>query len=141
MARRTFTPAQVTEMLERWHRGDSTTDVAAAVGVDRKTVKKYADCALAAGIRPGGPPLTRTDWTSLIARRHPVIADPRLRRTTWRELDEHRDFILQLRIAGVPQERIWRRLRSERGVVSSLATLKRWVAENLAVENLPVAVR
>jgi hypothetical protein len=31
----------------------------------------------------------------------------------------------------VPQERIWRRLRLERGVVSSLATLKRWVAENL----------
>jgi hypothetical protein len=85
MARRTFTPDQVTEMLERWHRGASTTDVAAAVGVDRKTVKKYADCAVAAGIRP----------------------------------------------AGVPQERIWRRLRAERGVLSSLATLKRWVAANL----------
>ena len=50
MSRRTFTPDQVTEMLERWHRGDSTSDVATAVGVDRKTVKKYADCALAAGM-------------------------------------------------------------------------------------------
>jgi hypothetical protein len=110
--------------------------VAAAVGVDRKTVKKYADCALAAGIRPGGPPLTAADWTRLIARRHPVIAQPRLRRTTWLELDENRDFIAQLRAAGVPQERIWRRLRAERGVLSSLATLKRWVAENLAPAEL-----
>lgn len=131
MARRTFTPDQVTEMLERWHRGDSTSDVATAVGVDRKTVKKYADCALAAGIRPGGPPLSPADWTTLIARRHPVIAEPRLRRTTWLELDENRDLIARLRTDGVPQERIWRRLRAERGVVSSLATLKRWVAANL----------
>jgi hypothetical protein len=131
MARRTFTSDQVTEMLERWHRGASTTDVAAAVGVDRKTVKKYADCAVAAGIRPGGPPLTPADWTTLIARRHPVIAEPRLRRTTWRELDDNREFIAALRTDGVPQERIWRRLRTERGVLSSLATLKRWVAANL----------
>ena len=72
-----------------------------------------------------------TDWTTLIARRHPVIAEPRLRRTTWRELDENREFIAEQRAAGVPQERIWRQLRAERGVLSSLATLKRWVAENL----------
>jgi hypothetical protein len=141
MARRTFTPTQVAEMLARWHRGDSTTDVAAAVGVDRKTVKKYADCALAAGIRPGGAPLSSADWTLLIARRHPVITQPRLRRTTWRELDQNREFIAQLRAAGLPQERIWRRLRAERGVVSSLATLKRWVAENLAAPELVDAVR
>jgi hypothetical protein len=141
MARRTFTPTQVAEMLARWHRGDSTTDVAAAVGVDRKTVKKYADCALAAGIRPGGTPLSAADWTLLIARRHPVITQPRLRRTTWRELDQNREFITQLRAAGLPQERIWRRLRAERGVVSSLATLKRWVAENLSTPELADAVR
>jgi hypothetical protein len=115
--------------------------VAAAVGVDRKTVKKYADCALAAGIRPGGTPLSATDWTLLIARRHPVITQPRLRRTTWRELDQNREFIAELRAAGLPQERIWRRLRAERGVMSSLATLKRWVAENLSTPELVDAVR
>lgn len=132
MARRTFTINQIAEMLDRWHQGASTTSVAEAVGVDRKTVKKYTDCAAAAGIRQGGAPLSLADWSSLIARQHPTICEPRLRRTTWQELDDHREYIRELRAAGVPQERIWRRLHAERGVRCSLASLKRWVGGNLS---------
>ena len=68
MARRTFTSTQIADILDRWHQGASTTSVAEAVGVDRKTVKKYTDCAVAAGIRQGGAPLSLSDWSSLIAR-------------------------------------------------------------------------
>ena len=128
MARRTFTITQVADILDRWHRGGSTAGVADAVGVDRKTVKKYTDSAIAAGIRPGGAPLSLDDWSALIATRHPTITEPRLRRTTWQELDGHRDYICGLRGAGLPQERIWRKLHAERDVRCSLASLKRWLA-------------
>jgi len=131
MARRTFSISQIADILDRWQRGDSTSCVAEAVGVDRKTVKKYTDGALAAGIRPGGSPLSLSDWCSLIASQHPTITQPRLRRTTWQELDSHREYIHELRASGLPQERIWRRLHTERGVRCSLASLKRWVGGNL----------
>lgn len=132
MPRRTFSTEQITEMLARWHRGDSTSTVAAAIGVDRKTVKKYADCARAAGVRPGGPAMSSLDWSELIARSHPMIAQPRLRRVSWLEFDDHRDFIRGRRAAGEPQERIWRRLYAEKGVRASLASFKRWFSENAA---------
>jgi len=49
----------VVEVLQHWHAGRSKTDVAASVGVDRGTVRKYVASAEAAGLAPGGPPLSR----------------------------------------------------------------------------------
>ena len=45
----------VVEILQHWHAGRSKTDVAASVGVDRGTVRKYVAPAEAAGLVPGGP--------------------------------------------------------------------------------------
>ena len=45
----------VTEILIHWHAGRSQSQIATSLGLDRKTVKKYVDPAIAAGIEPGGP--------------------------------------------------------------------------------------
>lgn len=111
--------------------GESPTEVAAALGVDRKTVERYASDAVAAGIRPGDPPMSTAAWADLIALSHPLISEPRLRRRTWPEFDRHHDLIRELRGEGQALELIWRRLRTEYEVRASIASFNRWGAENL----------
>jgi predicted transcriptional regulator len=41
MARRTFDVPNVTEILVHWDAGRSQSEIAASLGLDRKTVKKY----------------------------------------------------------------------------------------------------
>jgi len=45
----------VVEILQHWHAGRPKAEVAASVGVDRGTVRKYVAPAEAAGLVPGGP--------------------------------------------------------------------------------------
>ena len=52
MARRTFQVIDVVEVLQHWHAGRPKAVVAASLGVDVKTVRKYVPAAEAAGIRP-----------------------------------------------------------------------------------------
>ena len=54
MARRTFDVIDVTEILVHWHAGRSLNEMSQSLGVDRKTIRKYAAPAIAAGITPGG---------------------------------------------------------------------------------------
>jgi hypothetical protein len=64
--------------------------------VDRKTVRKYPAPAEAAGISPGGPPMSEADWSKLIKEWFPGLIDRRLRQVTWPEIDRHRDYIESL---------------------------------------------
>lgn len=45
MARRTSGVAGIIEILVHWHAGRNTTEIAASLNVDRKTVRKYAAVA------------------------------------------------------------------------------------------------
>jgi hypothetical protein len=58
MARRTFTVIDITEIYVHWYAGRSKSELAASLGVDRKTVGKYLRPAELAGLTPGGPPMT-----------------------------------------------------------------------------------
>ena len=64
MARRTFDVIDVVEILIHWYAGRSKNEMAASLGVDRKTLRKYIAPAEAAGIVPGGPPMGEADWRS-----------------------------------------------------------------------------
>jgi Bacterial regulatory proteins, luxR family len=66
MARRTFNVVDVTEVLVHWYAGRSNSEIAASLGLDRKTVRKYVAPALAAGLTPGGPPMAAADWEKLL---------------------------------------------------------------------------
>jgi hypothetical protein len=57
----------VIEVLEHWHGGRPKIVVAASLGVDPKTVRKYVAPAEAAGLVPGGPRLSRAEWAVLVA--------------------------------------------------------------------------
>lgn len=121
----------VTEILVHWYAGRSQSEVAASLGVDRKTIRKYLAPAIAARISPGGPAVSTAEWAELVGRWFPEIADTRLRQSTWPEIDKHRDYIADMLKIGVTQATIHQRLRDEQGLVASVASVKRWVAANL----------
>jgi hypothetical protein len=56
MARRTFYVIDITEILVHWYAGRTQHDVAGSLGVDRKTIRRYVEPAIAAGFVPGGAP-------------------------------------------------------------------------------------
>jgi transposase len=134
LARRTFDVTDVTEILVHWYAGRSQSEVATSLGVDRKTIRKYLAPAIAAGISPGGPPMTAGDWAELTGKWFPGIGDTRLRQTTWPQIEQYRDYIAEMLKAGVSKQTIWQRLCDEQGLQASVASLKRWVAANLPEE-------
>jgi hypothetical protein len=86
MARRTFTVIDVAEILEHWYAGRAKVEVARSLGVDAKTVRKYARAAEAAGLAPGGPLVTAKQWRELAREWFPKLTDTRLRQPPWGQI-------------------------------------------------------
>ena len=124
----------ITEILAHWYAGRSQYELAESLGVDRKIIRKYLAPALAAGLVPGGPPVSEAGWAALVREWFPQLADTRLRQVTWGEIGRHRDYIAAQLKAGVTKATIHQRLAGEHGLRASLASLKRYVAANLPEE-------
>jgi transposase len=141
MARRTFDVIDVSEILMHWHAGRSKNEMAESLGVDRKTLRKYIAPAQAAGITPGGPAKSSEEWAGLVREWFPQLADSRLRQVTWPAIGEHHEFIRGQLQAGVTVSTIHQRLRDEHGLAVSVASLRRYVAANVAEETRRSQVR
>jgi len=128
MARRTFTMVDVAEIFEHWYAGRAKVAIARSLGVDPQTVRKYT-AAEAAGLAPGGPPVSAGQWRALAREWFPYLADTRLRQPAFRDIAPHHDRIAQL-LDVVPVSVIWQRLRDEQGLAVSVASLRRYVAAN-----------
>ena len=123
----------ITEILVHWYAGRSQHDVAGSLGVDRKTIRRYVEPAIAAGFVPGGTPaMSQEDWAPLVREWFPHLTDTRLRQVTWPEFDKHREYIVEMLRASVTKATIHQRLRDELGVTGSVASFKRYVVANLA---------
>ena len=73
----------ITEILIHWYAGRSQYELADSLGVDRKTIRKYLAPALAAGMAPGGQPVSEARWAALVREWFPQLTDTRLRQVTW----------------------------------------------------------
>lgn len=123
----------ITEIYVHWYAGRSKSELAASLGVDRKTIRKYLEPAEASGITPGGPPMREADWASLIKSWYPELADRRLRQITWPDIDQHRDYIKNL-LGTVTVSTIHQRLRDEHKLDVSISSFRRWVHATLPDE-------
>jgi hypothetical protein len=72
----------IIEILVHWHAGRNNSEIAQSLGVDRKTVRKYAAAAEAAGMVPGGPPLSEAEWDARARAWFPELADTLCRPNT-----------------------------------------------------------
>jgi transposase len=141
MARRTFDMIDLVEVYEHWWAGRSQVMIAASLGIDRKTVRKYLAPAEAAGLVPGSGAMTARDWKVLVGQWFPQVGEAALRSTSWPQIAVHRDYILSQLEAGVTQATIHQRLRDERGLDTSYSSLRRWVTGNLPEEVRRASVR
>ncbi len=124
----------ICEIFTHWHAGRSKNEIAGSLGLSRNTVRKYLAAAEAAGMAPGGPAVSQEEWAGLARAWFPELADTRLRQVTWPAIGEHRDYIVEQLAAGVTMATIHQRLRDERGLAVSVASLRRYVAANLPEE-------
>ncbi len=116
----------VAEILEHWYAGRAKVEVARSLGVDAKTVRRYVVAAEAAGLVPGGPPVSGEQWRAMIGRWFPELADTRLRQPSWGQIAVHHDRIGQL-LGVVPVSVIHQRLADEEGLEASVASVRRYV--------------
>lgn len=130
----------IVEILIHWYAGRSQHELAASLGVDRKTIRKYLAPAVAAGLAPGGPPMGEADWRKLAGEWFPELADARLRQVSWPGIEPHRDYIAEQLKEGVTVATIHQRLSDERGLGASVASVRRWVRANLPEDARRAAV-
>jgi transposase len=119
------------DILQRWYAGMPKARIAREIAVDRKTVRKYIRIAEAAGMRPGGPPLSDEEWADRAREWYPDVLDTRRRQTTWAAIHPHRDRVAAL-VGTMSTASAYRVLRTEAGLSVSLASFRRYVrAEGL----------
>lgn len=116
----------VVEILQHWHAGRSKAQVAASLGVDRGTVRKYTAPAEAAGIVPDGPPLSRAEWMELVVGWFPELVDAKARSLTWPLVDVHRERIGEMLKTNTATT-VHQRLRDEHGLAVSITSFRRYV--------------
>ncbi|MFD0584803.1 IS21 family transposase [Dactylosporangium darangshiense] len=131
----------IVEILVHWYAGRSQHELAASLGVDRKTIRKYTAPAIAAGLVPGGPVRSQAEWAQLVRGWFPELVDTRLRQVTWPAIEVHRDYVAEQLQAGVTAATIHQRLHDERGLDASVASFRRWVRANLPEETRRAQVR
>jgi transposase len=126
MPRRRFEVIDIQEVLSHWYAGRAKAELARSLGIDRKTLRKYLAPAEAAGYVPGGPPVAGEEWARRVREWFPELLAPELRSPTFAEIARHHEAIkeglLTNRLATVHQ-----RLRDERGLKASLASVRRYV--------------
>ena len=115
----------VVEILQHWHAGRAKTVVAASVGVDAKTVRKYVAPAEAAGMVPGGPALGRAEWAELVRGWFPELVDARARSLTRPGIEPFRERI-EAMLASNTVSTVHQRLRDEQGLAVALTSFRRY---------------
>ena len=134
MARRMFTVVDVVELLRHWYAGDNVSQMARALGLDRKTVRKYTGRAEAAGMVPEGAPFSAAEWAARVREWFPELTDPRARSSVHGQIEPFHDYI-EKHIATTTLATIHQRLRDEHGLTVSVASLRRYVRTELAEES------
>jgi transposase len=125
------------EMFRHWHAGRSQVQIYEALGIDRKTIRKYVAPAVAEGLEPAPDELFDEQvWRERIGRWFPVLVDPSVRALTWDQIAVHRDWIAEQLDAPVTVATIAQRLRDGRGVDVSESTVRRYIATSFAEQHL-----
>jgi transposase len=133
MARRQFEVIDIVEVLQHWHAGRPKSVVAASLGIDPKTVRKYVAPAEAAGLTPGGPALSRAEWAELVRGWFPELVDGRARSSLFPVINAHRARIAEMLKTNTVTT-VHQRLRDEHGLGVGISSFRLYVASEFAEE-------
>src|SRR6202171_5233552 len=116
------------EVLRLWGKGLPKKRVAAQVGLDPKTVRRYLKAATAAGLHADGDPISDERVREVLLALHPVGKRPR--GDGWTLCTEQREAIRRWLEAGVRLTKI-RKLLARQGVRIAYPTLHRFAVLEL----------
>jgi transposase len=131
MAFREVAMLEIKEVLRRWLRGDSKSEIARQCGVARGTARSYIKAARACGLAPGQPESVLDDerLAALATRLQPTPGRPH--GEGWGSCEKHREYISKRLADDVRLTKLRKLLRREKGALVSYATLRRFAIEQL----------
>lgn len=125
------------EMFRHWNAGRSQVQIHQALGIDRKTIRKYLIPARAEGIEPApDEPFDEHLWRERLGRWFPELSDPTARAITWENIAVHRDWISEQLAVPVTVATIAQRLRDEHHVDVSESTVRRYIAATVTEDRI-----
>lgn len=125
------------EMFRHWNAGRSQVQINEALGIDRKTIRKYLAPALAEGLEPcPGEVFDEDLWRARIGRWFPELVDPTVRALTWPPIAVHHEWIEKQLDVPVTVATIAQRLRDDHQVEVSESTVRRYIATTFAEKHL-----
>ena len=128
MAHREVTMLEVKEVLRLWLAGVPKKGIAASLGLDVKTVRRYLRAAKAAGLEAGDRALDDALLLAVMERVRPVLGRPH--GEGWDRCEEHRAFVEGHLSHGVRLSKV-RKLLVRRGTEVSYPTLRRFAMAEL----------
>ena len=129
MSYREVTMIEVKEVLRLWVAGTAKKRIAAMLGLDPKTVRRYLKVATEAGVTPGSTTVSEADVTAVLLALHPALDRPHGK--TWAQCETERAKIQAWLAAGIRLTKI-RKLLGRRGVAIPYATLHRFAVAELS---------
>jgi hypothetical protein len=130
MAFREVTVIEVKEVLRQWLSGAGKKRIAARVGLDPKTVRRYVHAAHACGLTLGSRDAVLTDELVAAVVAELSGASPREHGEAWQACVAQRAFLEQRLCEGVRLSKV-RRLLLRQGVAVPYSTLHRFAAVEL----------
>ena len=124
------------EMFRHWNAGRSQVQINEALGIDRKTIRKYVAPALAEGLHPSPDEFDEELWRARIGRWFPELMDPTVRALTWPLIGAHHQWIEEQLGVPVTVATIAQRLRDDHGVDVSESTVRRYITTTFAEKYL-----
>jgi hypothetical protein len=122
---------EVKEMLRLWVRGHGYKSIARLTQIDRKTVRRYVEAALRAGMSQAGGEAQITDGVVGEVINHVRPARHPDHGQAWGHLDAHREFIKEKLGAGLTLTKATSLLYRHTGVVVPYRTFHRFCAAEL----------
>lgn len=137
VARRSWNVTDFAEIFRHWNAGRSQVQIYEALGIDRKTIRKYLAPALAEELQPApDKPFDEELWRARIARWFPELVDPTARALTWPQIAVHRQWITDQLAVPVTVATIAQRLRDDHQVEVSESTVRRYIATTVNEQRL-----
>ena len=99
MSYREVTMIEVKEVLRLWVAGTPTKRVAAMLGLDPKTVRRYVKGAAGVGLTPGSTPVSEAEVTAVLMALHPASDRPHGK--TWAQCETERAKIKAWLAGGI----------------------------------------
>lgn len=125
------------EVFRHWNAGRSQVQINEALGIDRKTIRKYLVPAVVEGLEPcPGEVFDEELWRARIGRWFPELVDPTVRAVTWSQIAVHREWIEKQLEVPVTVATIAQRLRDDHDVEVSESTVRRYIASTFAEQRL-----